>query len=259
MDIKLYSYLFGLFGTDGSIKRTSDNNHIRSLTLELIDKDIIEKISSILPNCSISDRVRDTNFKREYHSYILYCHNKDFINWCEENNFPIQDKTNIINVPKEYEESSFWRGIIDGDGSIGMKKVEEQPFISLTTKSELLKESYCDLIYKITNFRPKCNRNKRDNIFNITLHGEKALKILNFIYKDANIYIDRKYQSYLNLLGWKKKERKGVVKKRWTPEEEKDLMTLSQEDFIIKYPNRTLVAIKAKRKKLKGGGSNISK
>lgn len=259
MNKKLYSYLFGLFGTDGNVKRTSDNNHISSLVLELIDQDIIEKIANILPDCSISERTRNTNFKKNYHSYILYCHNKEFLSWCEENNFPLQDKTNIINIPKEYEEKDFWRGIIDGDGSLGMKTIEEQPFINLTTKSEFLKEAYCDFIYKTTNFRPKCNRNKRDNIYNITLHGEKAIKILKTIYEDADIYINRKYNTYLSLLSWKKKERKGIIKKPWSLEEEKDLLTLSQEDFIIKYPNRTLVAIKAKKRRLKGGGSNVNK
>ena len=259
MDKKLYSYLFGLFGTDGSIKRTSDNNHISSLVLELKDQDIIEKIFNILPDCSTSERIRNTNFKKNYHSYILYCYNKEFINWCENNNFPLQNKTNAINIPNEYEERDFWRGIIDGDGSLGMKNIEEQPFVNLTTKSDFLKEAYCDFIYKITDFRPNCNRNKRDDIYNITLHGEKAIKILKTIYENADIYIDRKYNIYLNLLSWKKKERKGVKNKHWSLEEEKDLLTLSKEDFIIKYPNRTLVAIRTKKNKLKGGGSSVNK
>ena len=36
--LKLYSYLYGLFGTDGNVRRTKDN-HIYDLTLELIDED----------------------------------------------------------------------------------------------------------------------------------------------------------------------------------------------------------------------------
>lgn len=251
MDIKLYSYLYGLFGTDGNVRRTNDNQHIYDLTLEIIDEDIVNKILLVLPDCFKTERTRDTNFKKDCHSYILHCHNKDFILWCEKNNFPIQNKTNTLALPNQYSESDFWRGIIDGDGSIGLKKVEQQPFINLTTKSDALKEAYCDYIYKLTNFRPKCNRNKRDNIYNITLHGEKAIKILNDIYKNNSIYIERKYQSYLSVKDWKKQDLKKVVRLPWTKTEEMDLTTLELQDFQAKYPNRTLVAIKAKRAKLK--------
>lgn len=45
--LKLYSYLYGLFGTDGNVRRTEDN-HIYDLTLELIDEDIIDKINGVL-------------------------------------------------------------------------------------------------------------------------------------------------------------------------------------------------------------------
>ena len=251
MDIKLYSYLFGLFGTDGNVRRTQDNNHIYDLTLELIDKDIIDKIYISLPECSISERIRDTNFKKNHYSYILYCHNKDFINWCEKNNFPLKDKTNSITPPiGDYSESDFWRGVIDGDGSIGIKSKGKIPFISLTTKSELLKEAFCDYIYTITNFRPVCNRNIRDSVYNITIHGEKALQLSEVLYKDSKIYIDRKYQKFLDNSAWLQKERMGVPHRKWTPQEIKDLEILDNNQFHEKYPGRTLNAIKSKRMRI---------
>lgn len=252
MNIRLYSYLFGLFGTDGNIRRNKDNKHIYDITLELIDKDILEKISDSIPNCSLSERNRDTNFKKDYHSYILRCHNKEVIQWCELNGMPLFDKTNVIAPPTgEYSESDFWRGVIDGDGSIGVKTVEQQPFISLVTKSEKLKEGFCDYVYKLTSFRPNIHRNKRDNVYNITIHGEKAQIISNTLYNNSIIYLERKYNKYLENQKWKKKNMKDVVRKRWTDEEVQDLLQLTNEDFHEKYPNRTLVAIKAKKRKLK--------
>lgn len=254
MDIKLYSYLFGLFGTDGSVRRNNKEDHISNLSLELIDEDIIDKICNVLPNCVKGERYRNTNFKKNHHSYTLSCSNKDFILWCEQNGFPLKNKTNMLAPPLlEYSENDFWRGVIDGDGSIGVKKNEEQPFISLTTKSELLKESFCNYIYKLTNFKPKINRNMRDDIYNITIHGEKAQIIGKTIYENSMIYIDRKYQKYLINSTWKKKNMKGVAKKRWTKKEIEDLQILSNEEFHSKYPERTLIAIRNKRNKLKGG------
>lgn len=252
MDIKLYSYLFGLFGTDGNVRRTQDNNHIYDLTLELIDKDIIDKIYAALPDCSISERTRNTNFKNNYHSYILHCHNKEFINWCEKNGFPLKDKTNLIAPPSgEYSESDFWRGVIDGDGSIGMKKNIAMPFISLTTASEQLKEAYSNYIYKLTNFKPNNKRNQRDNIYNITTHAEKAMIISNSLYYNANIYIDRKYQKYLENCLWKRENTTNKYHYKWSQEELNDLRILSIDKFIQKYPARTRAAVISKRSKLK--------
>lgn len=252
MNIKLYSYLFGLFGTDGSIKRNRNNTHIYDITLELIDNDIIEKINNKIENCSLSERFRDTNFKKNYHSYVLRCHNKEILQWCEINGMPLRDKTNCIAPPiGNYSKPDFWRGVIDGDGSIGIKTVECQPFISLVTKSELLKEAFCDYIYELTGFRPNLHRNKRDGIYNITVHGEKALIITKAIYQDADIYLQRKYDKFLEIQHWTKKNMKGVVRKKWTTQEIEDLLQLSDEDFHKKYPERTMVAIKAKRRKLK--------
>lgn len=254
MDIKLYSYLFGLFGTDGSVCRNKTNKHIYRLVIELVDKDILEKISDVLPNCTLVERVRDTNFKKNHHSYVLYCANKDFIKWCEDNKLPLFDKTNNVAPPiKDYIESDFWRGVIDGDGSIGIKTIDGQPFISLVTKSEFLKESFCDYIYKITDFRPNIHRNKRDNIYNIAVHGEKAQKICASLYNDADIYLDRKYQSYLEIIPWHKKDMHTVTRKKWTQEEEEDLLKMTNEEFHQKHPERTLVAIRGKRNKLKKG------
>lgn len=252
MDIKLYSYLFGLFGTDGNVRRTQDNKHIYDLTLELVDKDIIDKIYISLPECSISERIRDTNFKKNYHSYVLYCHNKDFINWCEKNHFPLKDKTNSIAPPiGDYSESDFWRGVIDGDGSIGMKKNVIVPFISLTTASEQLKEAYNNYIYKLTNFKPNNKRNQRDNIYNITIHAEKAMTISHALYKNANIYIDRKYNKYLENCLWKEKDTTNKYHHKWSQQELNDLKELSNDDFIKKYPARTRAAVISKRSKLK--------
>ena len=80
------------------------------------------------------------------------------------------------------------------------------------------------------------------------------------IYKDAEIYINRKYNSYLQIKDWKKQTLKGVKRLPWSKQETEDLLILPQEEFIKKYPTRTLCAIKAKKTRiLKGGGDNVNK
>lgn len=41
MTIQELSYLYGLFGTDGAVYRTSDEKGIARITLEVIDEDIV--------------------------------------------------------------------------------------------------------------------------------------------------------------------------------------------------------------------------
>ena len=110
--------------------------------------------------------------------------------------FPIEDKTNKITPPIcEYDELSFWRGIIDGDGSLGYKS-DNSKFISLTTKSEELRNSFCKFLHNVTNkdYNPK--RNKRDNIYNIGCCGTSAEKVVKKLYEsigENDIYLDRKF------------------------------------------------------------------
>ncbi len=242
--LQFYSYLYGFFGTDGHAKTYKDK--ISGIVLEVSIKDevSIQKILENLSNSSISYRTRDTNFKKNHSTIILYCFDKDLLNFLEENDFPIKNKTDNIHVPtQQYDEKYFWLGVIDGDGSIGIKQKDNSPFINLTTKSTSLKESYCDYIEKLTNFRPKSNRNKRDNIYNITLHKEKAVIVSTSLYKDAEICLDRKYNVWLNI-----KDYKNIRLRRhiWTEQEVKDAVSLSEEEFLNKYPEIGISRLKSK-------------
>lgn len=201
MTLEEISYIYGLFITDGSISQRHENSYITRLELEYNDIDIIKKLCNIIPNSSYSDRIRDTNFKENYHSVILINYSQDFPLKLFEMGFPCTDKTNIACPPKiTYNEPAFWRGVIDGDGSLGIRKQSRnrgmEPYLSLTTKSEFLKEAYCKYLYQITSKEYNPHRNQRDNIYNITCAGASAKRVLDNIYNNANIYLDRKYNKY---------------------------------------------------------------
>lgn len=206
LTLEQISYIYGLLLTDGSIHQKKDlnNSYQTSLEVQYKDKDIIDKLNNLFPNSSSYERIRDTNFKKDCHSISFKYYQKDLPLLLFNMGFPIKDKTNIAQPPiVDYDESAFWRGVIDGDGSLGIRKQSrnrgKEIYLSLTTKSDILKDAFCNYMTKITAKKYNPKRNQRDNIYNITCSQGSAKRVLDDIYKNANIYLNRKYNKYLEI------------------------------------------------------------
>ena len=164
---KNYSYIFGLLITDGSLSLNTRNRGKVVLEISKRDEDIVDKLVKYIPNSYKKFRTRITNFSNSKPvDFVSFCnHYKWFRDYLIENGYPLKDKSITANIPnKKYDECSFWRGIIDGDGSVGITNYKNIPFISLTTKSESLKCEYLKFLYNNFNIIRNINRNKRDNI-----------------------------------------------------------------------------------------------
>lgn len=203
---KIESYIYGLLITDGSLYLTTRNRGKVTLEVSEKDEDIVMKLFSVIPNSRIHERTRNTNFKNGYKTKIFTNHRKEFRDKLISFGFPTSDKTINASTPKvEYDEYSFWRGVIDGDGSIGFTRAKNpEPFVSLVTKSESLKEEFLKFLKKELNINKKVNRNKRDNVYNIVIKNESAVIIAHKLYIDSDLYIDRKYKKAMEIQNWKR-------------------------------------------------------
>ena len=200
------SYIFGLLITDGSLYLSTRNRGQVTLELNKKDEDIVQKLYTIIPNSSIRQRTRNTNFKNNYTSVCFSNTRIEFRSRLIECGFPIKNKTLLANCPtEEYNEIFFWRGVIDGDGSLGFTS-NGTPFLSLVTKSENLKIKYLDFLLRTLNITKTSTRNKRDGVYNIMITNENAKKLSEILYLSDNegLYLQRKYDLANSIQDWNK-------------------------------------------------------
>lgn len=241
---KLDSYLYGLILTDGSIYLTTQNRGRITIELKYDDKELLVKLQKYIPTATIRERTRNTNFKQNAHSVLWIEHNKEFRDKFIKYGIPIHDKSVTGTIPKcRYHEADFWRGIIDGNGSVGFTKKNE-PFISLVTKSEKLKDDYLDMLSRKFNIVKIINQNKRDHIYNITVKNEDAICVGDFIYENANIYMLRKYDAYSKFNTWHRTTKR-MIQKSWSDYELSYITSHTMQDSIITL-HRSKSSIKTK-------------
>lgn len=196
------SYIYGLLVTDGNLSLSTRNRGRVILEISEKDEDIIDKLLTLIPNSHKRFRIRNTNFKKGYKCVIFVNYRKEFRDKLICEGFPIENKTINADVPiTSYDEPAFWRGVIDGDGSIGIASLN-YPFVSLTTKSEKLKENYLKFLYENLGITKKIKRNKRDNVYNIMVTRKDAVKLVNILYENSEIHLNRKYDSAMEVNKW---------------------------------------------------------
>lgn len=203
---EIQSYIYGLLVTDGTLYLTTRNKGRIILEIQYQDKDIVEKLCKVIPDSRISERTRNTNFKKKYHSISFCNYRLEFREWLIDCGFPQENKTiNACPPVCSYDEKGFWRGVIDGDGSLGFASAGF-PFISFVTKSEQLKQAYCDFLFENFNIKKNVHRNKRDNVYNLLVYREDAVRLANFLYcgLSHDMYLNRKYDKAVKISKWKR-------------------------------------------------------
>lgn len=191
------AYILGFILADG-------HNNIKRHTLEIVlhkkDLDILEKIKI---NMESNNKILFTNYHNSHQAKLSIINKKISNDLLKLGIIPNKTYTaKLPIIPKKFYRPLIL-GIFDGDGSLCInKKQYDRGYLSITGTYEI--------IHGISSFLKKecnvnCHINQRykerdNNNYNLNLCGNNVvMRVLNWLYFDSKIFLDRKHNRYLEL------------------------------------------------------------
>jgi hypothetical protein len=202
IDTEEKAYWLGFLYADGCIYA---NGKSVSLGLSQADHDHIVKFNNFLGRNKavyVKTNGKDKNGGQLWCSEVRF---NDAKVWSDLNNKGITpNKSLTIKFPnKDIFKTNdlirhFIRGYFDGDGCVTWcNSNRTTPSVNIIGTLDFLKgieSEFGDNAYI-------CHKkNKSDEVFTFKLTNLKAFKFLEYIYKDSTIYLERKYNRYLNFV-----------------------------------------------------------
>ena len=186
------AYIIGLLMSDGNITR----NNI-SISLQESDKDVLDKINKLVgsnrPLHYIKMNDKNKKWKNQYKLSIT---NKHMANRLKELGI-IENKSLTLNYPYWLSDSlfpSFLRGVIDGDGTISKERCR----VRIIGTKMLLDGIHLKLKSLGIHSAFYHSKHHNDATWNLYIGGKNnSIFLLNMLYKNSTIHIERKYQTYM--------------------------------------------------------------
>ncbi|WP_051986393.1 LAGLIDADG family homing endonuclease [Clostridium amazonitimonense] len=209
IDSQEKAYLLGLIYADGFVGDHNCNN----IVIGLKDRDMIVKIAKLL---EYDGKIRIGNkgsFENSGYSYILNFSSKEMAMDLRKLGLYPNKSLTMTDLPSINEElyRHFIRGYFDGDGSIILtKKCSYYRTESLVKKYEYPCYMFCllgtreflqQISYKLKSSYIRINDTKTEEIKALKISAKcEFYKLFQYLYKDSTIYLDRKYEKWLQIL-----------------------------------------------------------
>lgn len=200
IDTEEKAYWLGFIAADGYV---TNRNQV-GITLNTKDKSHLEKFKKAISSThKIFDYVYDTTFKKDTeYSRILITSDKmknDLVSKgiLEQKTFLLEFPITDSSLIKDYI-----RGYIDGDGSI-TRTLSDSGLIYEYQLKVMGRKDFLRGILKYLDKESqtlfKRHNDKTDNYYFSIGGNNQVESVLDMIYGDANVYLDRKHQRYLDL------------------------------------------------------------
>jgi hypothetical protein len=187
------AYWIGFLMADGCVSKRAGSSAVISLSLAEIDRGHVEKFRDFLGATNpINVHTKTDHSGRKFNSCRLGVVSEKLAVRLSE--FGVVPRKSLTAKVAHLEmDRDFWRGVIDGDGSIFVKN-GRNPEIALGGSEQLMiqfKEFASSIVGPITK---KIHRRKGSNFWLICFQNSKALAIIEVLYKGCSIALDRKFE-----------------------------------------------------------------
>lgn len=199
------AYWLGFIYADGYLSNAK-NKKIFGISLSIKDKDHLFKLKEFL---SASNPICDYTSTEGYSKGKMYSRLLIHDDCLYDNLIKhgvLLKKTLILKAPdiSEHLKPHFIRGYFDGDGCLTSSKLKKN---GLQFKIKIVGvECVLDYIKEYIEFnsdiviRKYYKRRENDNVYSIDISGNKQnKKILDLLYKESNVHLQRKYEKYKEL------------------------------------------------------------
>lgn len=196
IDTEEKAYLLGIFWTDGFVKK---GNRI-GLQLQKRDEGFVKKIRNLLG--SDSTLVLDPRTGKEAISFEFASEKmaKDLSFFGVVRNKTYDSVGLPLNlIPVEFQRP-FVRGLFDGDGGLAFKENYNETAVNFSSYHRESVEDFQKFIDRAIG-KTESNKIRKASCWRCSWRGRRqVLKILEYLYQDAKIYLPRKYEKYQRLL-----------------------------------------------------------
>lgn len=173
-------YFLGLLASDGYIGK-------KVIKLKLKDKELVEEYAKFLGHdIQVKEEKSPTGIM-----YRVNFANRLTIEYL--NNLGLVEKKSLILNYKGELTNHFIRGVFDGDGCVSKNRE-----VKITSGSILFINQLYELFFSL-NFDFAVH--KKGNCFDIKIKAKSRDAFFEFLYKDATVYLERKYKAYCGLIG----------------------------------------------------------
>lgn len=185
------AYILGFIIADGCIVQGTYKGYSDTLKfgVQLKDKDILEKIKSQLKAMHTISTFKNAAFFSISSQTMV----NDLKNLGITHRKSLNE--NVPIMPPQYTKH-FIRGIVDGDGSIWQDK-RSYPTLSISGGENILRfiRDHFFIKFRLYSILTKQSYSKkvRRYLYQISYRANSAKTLINYLYKDATMYLDRKY------------------------------------------------------------------
>lgn len=251
-----HAYMFGFLQTDANHYQGKGQKGRISIEISARDRPILDAFKAIVPwNSTITTRTRSTNFAAHYQSATWRLCSLDARRELLSLGLLTGKKSREIAPPTvEFSRIDYFRGLIDGDGSIGFTAAGH-PFVGLVTASDAIAEFFCAEVRSVAGAIRTAKRNTRDKVFNLMVANDPAKTLAGALYYDNCLALPRKLASAHQIATWVRPSgmRARPTKRRtWTHDEDQVVLRMSVVE-AAKLLDRTESSVNTRRFRLRRG------